>query len=392
MGEDVTAQIRQALKAASIPAAPVAPSTMAAAGDHEEVRLAVGRQIASLTPGLTDTARGLVQREAVAALTALVAQAALRVRTNVAEAVRDMPDGPREIVLRLAHDPEVMVSGPVIRFSPMLTTEDLIALIASAPGPGTVTAVAQRGGIKEAVSDAVVESADTTAIHALLSNHSAQIREATLDALAAQSEEESSWREPLVRRPQLPIRAQRLLADIVTGSLLETLASRADLDSQVSRQVRQALETFTPPRLSDMRPPAALAHAREMRQAGRLDDMAILNAMRDHALVLATAMFAVRADVPVSIVEQCFAMRNARAIVALAWKAGMAMQTAVVIQAALARLPPDGIIRSGVDGTFPFREQEMRQKLTLLGIAQPGPRRWTPGRLQRDARPGTAVT
>lgn len=387
MGQDATAQNRPGSGATGL-AGPA--SAMVAADEDERVRQILSRQIACLAPGLTDTARGTVQEEAVAALTALVAQAALRVRASVAEAVRDMPDGPREIVLRLAHDPEVMVSDPVIRFSPMLTTEDLIMLIASAPGPGTVAAVAQRAGIEEAVSDAVVESADAAALQALLSNHSAQIREATLDALAAQSEEQASWREPLVRRPKLPIRAQRLLADIVTGSLLETLAARVDLDPQVSRHVRRTLDTLTAQPPSDMRPPAALAHARAMRDAGRLDDMAILTAMRDHALVLATAMFAVRADVPVSIAEQSFAARNARAVVALAWKAGMSMQTAVVVQAALARLPPDAIIRSGLDGGFPLREEEMRRQLGLLGIAQSGPRRWAPAQLPRDSRSGTA--
>ena len=45
------------------------------------------------------------------------------------------------------------------------------------------------------------------AIGALLANHTAQIREAALDALAAQSEEQTAWQEPLVRRPHLPPRA-----------------------------------------------------------------------------------------------------------------------------------------------------------------------------------------
>jgi len=72
-----------------------------------------------------------VQRDAVANLTAMVADAALRVRISLAEAVKNLPDGPRDIVLRLAHDPAVMVCEPVILFSPMLTEEDLVALIAT---------------------------------------------------------------------------------------------------------------------------------------------------------------------------------------------------------------------------------------------------------------------
>ena len=144
-----------------------------------------------------------MQRDAVANLTAMVAEAALRVRINLAEAVKHLPDGPRDIVLRLAHDPAVMVCEPVIRFSPMLTQEDLVTLIASGPPPSTIMAVASRPQIGATVSDAIVGTANTAAISALLANPTAQIREATLDALAAQSEEQTDWQAPLVHRPHL---------------------------------------------------------------------------------------------------------------------------------------------------------------------------------------------
>ena len=81
----------------------------------------------------------------------MVADAALQVRVSIAEAVRDMPEGPRDIVLRLAQDPAVMVCEPVILFSPMLTQEDLATLIASGPPPSTILAVASRPRIGPAV-------------------------------------------------------------------------------------------------------------------------------------------------------------------------------------------------------------------------------------------------
>src|SRR3954453_8347683 len=139
-----------------------------AADTDARVRSIIGRKLASLTPSLTDMARERLQQDAVTNLTALVADAALRVRTNIAEAVRDLPDGPRDIILRLAHDPAVMVSEPVILFSPILTQEDLVALITSAPPSTTLTAVARRPKITEKVSDAIVETADVAAIGALL--------------------------------------------------------------------------------------------------------------------------------------------------------------------------------------------------------------------------------
>ena len=40
-----------------------------------------------------------------------------------------MPDAPRDLILRLARDAAMEVAEPVIRFSPLLTEDDLLALI-----------------------------------------------------------------------------------------------------------------------------------------------------------------------------------------------------------------------------------------------------------------------
>jgi uncharacterized protein (DUF2336 family) len=95
--------------------------------------------------------------------------------------------------------------------------------------------VAKRPRITEAVSDALVGSAGPDVITALLANRSARIREATLDMLAAQSEEHAAWWDPLTRRPGLPPRAQRILAEIVTGEARDRLANREDLDPSIRR-------------------------------------------------------------------------------------------------------------------------------------------------------------
>jgi hypothetical protein len=233
----VTVRISVALN----PALPPQVDAILAEDTDARVRTILSRKLLSLAPTLSEQARRQVQDDAVAKLTAMVTDAGLRVRISVAEAVRDLPNGPREIVLRLAHDPAVMVCEPVIRFSPMLTQEDLVTLIASEPLPTTVIAVARRPGIGPAVSDAVVGTSINAAIGALLANPTAQIREATLDALAAQSEEQPDWQAPLIRRPRLPPRAQQMLAEIVTGSLLEALAARSDLDPKIARTLSVAL-------------------------------------------------------------------------------------------------------------------------------------------------------
>ena len=381
------------------PALPHEIATVLAADTDARVREIVGRKMTKLSPSLAKDVQQRMQQDAIASLTALVAEAALRVRTSVAQAVRDMPDGPRDIVLRLAHDPAVMVCQPVILFSPMLTQEDLVTLIASRPPPTTMLAVANRERISEAVSDAIVGTADPEAIRALLANRTAQIREATLDALAAQSEEHTAWQDPLVRRPHLPMRAQRMLAEIVTGHLLQTLAARHDLDPKVTQTLRARLRELgpiyptqpaNPTKPADggetaasveARMKVAVDQAQRLRQAGKLDDHAVMDALQRNATASAIAMLAVKAGVDVSAVERACELRSAKAIVSLAWKAGLSAQTATVLQTAIASLAPDQVLRSRDNLTFSLSEDEMRWQIGLLGPGESKHRPWMPRRL-----------
>jgi uncharacterized protein (DUF2336 family) len=391
LAKDPSVKVRASL--ALNPALPDHVSAVLANDTDARVRSIISRKLVSLTPGLSDTARERMQQDAVANLTALVAEAALRVRTTIAEAVRDMPDGPRDIILHLARDPSVMVSEPVILFSPMLTTEDLVALIASGPPSSTLSAVARRPKIGSAVSDAIVETSDIAAITALLGNPTALIREATLDALAAQSEEQTEWQEPLVRRPHLPRRAARILSEIVTSHLLEVLAARPDLDPKLSLELRSSLgRTVQVPGAvsadsgmpADMTPQAAMPHAIALRDSGRLDEPAILNALRRHATGAATAMLAVKADVPLHVIERACALKSAKAVVSLAWKAGLSMPAAVVLQSMLTGLSPELVLRPDDAGGFPLPIEELRWQLAFLGIGGQGPKPWAPRRVSSE--------
>ncbi len=222
-------------------------------------------------------------------------------------------------------------------------------------------------------------------------NHTAQIREATLDALAAQSEHHTDWQEPLVRRPQLSPHAQRMLAEIVAGHLLETLAARADLDPKVGDALRAALAAQAPTGASSSRsggnakiefdPRIALAHADTLKQSGRLDDYAIVDALRTNKMISAKAMLAVKAGVALPVVERACDLRSAKAIVSLAWKAGLSPQTAVVLQTMLAHLAAAQTLRPGRVGGFPLSEDEMRWQLSFLGASETETQTWMPRQL-----------
>lgn len=354
------------------PAAPPQVHRLLARDGDERVRLLLARRLGALMPSLSDAAQSSIREQAYQTLTALVADEAVRVRAAIAEEVKSLPDAPRALILRLAHDTEVMVCEPVILFSPLLSTADLVALVAAAPSPGTVRAVASRPRIDAAVSDAVAGTADHEAIRALLHNASAQIRETTLDALVARARAETDWHEPLVHRPLLSAHAAHALSEIVATHLVEVLAARADLDSAVTRDLQRSLAARlarVPDQAerSDSSLDYAMLKAQELASDGRLSETAILDAARRGELRLATALLAVAAGVPVTVVERAAALRSTKAVVSLAWKAGFSMRVAAALQPLLARLAPDAILRAAPGGGYPLSPDEMRWQLDFLG-------------------------
>jgi uncharacterized protein (DUF2336 family) len=364
----VTVRVALALN----PAAPLGVHRTLAKDPDERVRILLARRLAGLVPGLAGEEQLKLQRQTYETLTALVADAAVHVRAAVADVLKDMPQAPHALILRLAHDQAVMVSAPIIRFSPLLTTEDLLSLIAEARSPGTVIAVAGRPGIDTQVSDAIAATADSAAIRALLCNRTAQIREATLDALVASAADHLDWQEPLVRRPTLPPRAARALADIVATHLFEVLAQRADLPPELAEELHNRLAA----RLDAAEPALrrveqtvdeALAQAWALAHAGRLNEDVALEAARRGDARFATAVLAVAAGVPVSVVDRAASLRSAKGLVSLAWKAGFNMRAAGALQAVLGRLAPDAILPPGPGGGYPLAIEEMRWQLDFLG-------------------------
>src|SRR5690349_5289005 len=90
------------------PAAPPEVDSLLARDQDERVRALLGRKLAALVPGLAQDAQQELRRHTLAMLTLLIQDEAARVRATVADAVKSMPEAPREIILRLAADPSVM--------------------------------------------------------------------------------------------------------------------------------------------------------------------------------------------------------------------------------------------------------------------------------------------
>ena len=351
------------------PALPTAANMKLAHDGDERVRLLLARKVSAALPGLSDVEGEEVRELTLHLLATLVRDEAVRIRAAIASVAAQLPNIPHDIALMLAQDDEVTVSEPMLRLSPLLSSEDLLALLAEPPHEQPARAIASRPNLTQAVAAAIAASADSEAIQSLLMNQSAAIRESTLDALIARSGNEPTWHAPLVTRPRLPDHAARALAEIVTAQLLKTLAARIDLGAEALASIRERLDlhlakvTPSPARVCD---DSLVEAARQMDARGNLNEDVVLNCLRSGDLRRSCALLAVAAGVSLAAVDRAASLRSAKALVSLVWKAGFSMRAAGPVQSLLGQLSPSAIM-TGHEFNFPLSPDEMNWQLDFLG-------------------------
>lgn len=351
------------------PAAPHEVEQALAFDPDERVRILLARKIAGGLPGLSGDEQARVRQHVLEMLSVLVEDEAVRVRAALSDVLKDMPQAPRDVILRLARDSAVPVSEPVIRLSPLLDVADLLALLAAPPHEAAEAAVARRANLPAEVSDGVAATANTEAVRLLLNNASAQIRESTLDALVARATLHTEWQEPLVRRPQLPNPAARALSTFVADRLVELLAARADLDPGLAIELRRRVTIRLAAPSGADRDEIVPLRAFHPAPSGH-DEAAAVAAARRGDERRAASLLASAAGVPVELVERAGALRSAKGIVSLVWKAGFSMQSAGPLQTVLGQIGPAAILLPAATGEFPLSPEEMQWHCEFL--AQPG--------------------
>lgn len=373
LAEDSSAEVRRRV-AANAHTPPQA--NLLLAGDRDDaVRTDLAGKIARLAPGLTAHEQDRLRRTTYEALEVLARDQMPKVREILSDALKDVANAPPEVIRRLARDVELAVAAPVLQFSPVLTDEDLLEIIATGPIPGALSAISKRSVVNVKVADAIAATDDVDAITVLLANTSAQIREETLDRLVDRATDIEAWHKPLTERPHLPAKAATKLARFVAANLLRQLAERHDLEPDaavaVAAVVRKRLDELevTGPAKADARKGAdenaALMRAMQLKSQGKLDESTIDTALAggDHAFV--TAALSVLAEVPVAVVTKTAQTQSAKGIVAITWKAGLSMGLCTQLQTKLLRLPASRLLHAR-EGSFPLTAEEMTWQLEFL--------------------------
>ncbi|MBL6958161.1 MAG: DUF2336 domain-containing protein [Rhodospirillales bacterium] len=381
LAEDNAPEVRRAI--AENHATPELAQVILAKDADEEVRTNLAERVALVAPGLTADEKDRVRKASYETLEILARDQMTRVREILSETLKDVADAPPEVIRTLAFDEELVVAGPVLEFSPVLTDEDLLEIIASGPMQGGVGAIARRDSVSEVVSDAVAETDDIEAIADLLSNDSAQIREETLDNLIDRAPEHDLWHAPLAKRPKISAGAASRMAQFMADNLLEVLSERQDLDAETLEAVKSVVHSridgetegqdkgplvfedadYAQASMDYLKQDPPIAVTQRLLQAGKLDFNVITKALQasDYAFVLAAIV--VLSDQSVPVVKRMLSSLEAKGVAALCWKSGFSANLSVQIQQRMARIPPTEVLGPKEANRYPLTDDEMTWQL-----------------------------
>ncbi|VAW18078.1 hypothetical protein MNBD_ALPHA09-1954 [hydrothermal vent metagenome] len=342
------------------PSTPSAVDRSLANDEDPTVRAALATRLAALLPDMHTAEQQKFAARATRILTSLAHDTDIAVRRILSEEICRLDGIPKDLVKKLAQDVDDLVAVPVCQYSPLLDDDDLISLVASRGTGLALAAIARREGLGADVSAILVDTGDIDAIGALLDNKSAQIRENTLDLIVGQADGVTSWHEPLCARPEITSSLAMKLAEFVATSLVEQLAARQDLDDEttarLSRQVGEALARNPAPKPRD---------DTMVDVPSETDIRTAIEARREAQLI---RLIAARANVGSNVIRRILATRTPKPIVALAWKSGLTMRTAEMLQRYPGFVPDKRVISCGDDELFPMTETDMEWQLATYGM------------------------
>jgi len=368
LAEDKEIEVRRRI--ALNPTTPRQADLLLANDTEETVRLELTEKIANLAPDVSVAERSKIQSLTYDALMVLSRDQATKVRQILSETLKDVVDAPGEVIKHLARDVEVVVAGPILQFSPVLTDEDLLEIISSSHAEGALNAISKREGVSESISDAVIATNEESAIADLLSNESAQIREDALDLLADRAQDVIAWHGPLTRRPKLSLKAATRMAHYLAENLLNTLQEREDLPEEViltiKEEVKKRIDTEneekTPEESSD-----PIEEILALQEKGELDENKLADWLEKSQWVYATSCLAVMSGMSRVMVKKIISSQSGKGIMALAWKCELSAEMGETLQFRLAKMPIGNLLKPAQDGGFPLTDDELSWQLELFG-------------------------
>jgi len=237
----------------------------------------------------------------------LAQDAEVRVREALAANLKTTPDLPHDLALSLARDVDD-VALPVLKYSEVLTDDDLISIVRGDDAFAKQVMIAQRASVSGVVADALIDTGNETAVARLVANEGAELSENALGRVLNDYDDSESVSDSLSRRPSLPAAISEQLVNAMAEKLKSYLVSEHNLSPDAaSNLVLQTRERATVSLLSDHSSESDLEElVFQLHVNGRLTTSLIVRALCVGDLPFFEAALARMANVP---------LKNARTLI-----------------------------------------------------------------------------
>lgn len=350
-------QADKKIKAKAAPAAkPSLPnSTLMQIDPNTDLRLLLASRLTALFPAQSGQDVARLYAFVVQSLGTFALDEILKIRLALSTALKDYAFAPPKTVGDLMRDVERDVSEPILRFCAGLSDADLLDILRLHPAHWVLRAINEQG--RDKISPSMSPDGDHTM---------------SAEEIVLMAKEVSEWHEHKGAAPQMPAPVAAEMAEFINGAVSEILRGKGRFDTHTTQDVMHAFRRRMNLIDAHTKNTSSIPERIEMmlKQGGLSDDTIIDGlAVRDFDFVIGVVAF--MADTQVSVIENVISARAPSPVVALCWKAGLSMRTALLLQQDLAQVSPKRLIypKDGTD--FPFSERAMIDQLAFLGVFPP---------------------
>jgi uncharacterized protein (DUF2336 family) len=357
------------------PGTPLQADRILAEDTDPDVRMELARKIGRMMPELDAEENKRLVDMALEILQMLAEDELPRVRAIISEELKRATNVPHGLIRRLAEDLDEIVSAPVLEYSPLLSEKDLLEIIARGIRTQALSAIARRQDVTAPVSDAVVQRNDTVATGVLLLNKTATISERTFDLISEKAETNNDWHHAMVYRDDLPLRTVLRIAAFVNAALMEALLARnkgsQGVVDQLRKVVRKRIDKGDLPQSEepvtidqegntvDIERDPVVRRVKEDRENGLLTEAQLLRQIEQNDMEYVKAGLIELSGLASKTFNQMMGTKAPKAFVAIAWKSGLSMDMAEVLQKEIGKIAEGKLLKGKPDGSFPLSDDDL---------------------------------
>lgn len=262
----------------------------------------------------------------------LASEIELAARVRLARRLAHADNAPTNVVKKLAFDDSIDVAGPVLRHSPRLDAQTLVANIRT-KSQLHLLAITERSSIPVAVTDELVTRGNREVVNSVAANNGASFSDFGFLHLIKRSETDSILAEQLGLRKEIPRHIfQQLIAKASDDVRRKLERERPDLADQIQTSVTDvagALQSrFGPASKSYFTAKRAVA---VQHQYGNLNESSILEYAQAHKIEEATVGLSLLCALPVDVVERVLVSSNREMTLILAKALDFGWETAMAL-------------------------------------------------------------